>query len=199
MKTIYHAIQVVDENCTGCHRCERVCPTSAITMVGPSHEALAVVAADQCIACMRCLDSCDDDAMLVVERAEPIELGLDFDEDDPAIAELCAAAGMDPELLVCACSNTQAKEVAAGILSGSTTFESLALTTGVQSGCLIYCSVPLRRLLLAHHGQAQTTSQVRRVPLVLSLRDVADELEELYPTFGVAQELRAVRALPEPE
>lgn len=198
MKTIYHQIDVVEQNCTGCYRCERVCPTDAITMVGPKTSALAVVDNDKCIACMRCIDSCDDDALLLEERDEPIEVGQYVDEDDPDVQALCAEAGMDPELLVCACSNTQAKEAAWAILQGRATFEELALTTGAQSGCLIYCSVPLRRLLVAHSGEASSTGHVRRAPLQLALSDIPDEIHDLYPSFGVAEELRHARATQPP-
>jgi len=50
LETIELGIEVVDENCTGCYRCERVCPTEAIVMIGPKTEALAVVDNDKCIA-----------------------------------------------------------------------------------------------------------------------------------------------------
>lgn len=194
MKTIRHQIEVVDDHCTGCYRCERVCPTAAITMVGPKTSAIAVVDNDACIACNRCIDSCDDDALLLVERDEPIEVGLDVDDEDPALRALCAKAGMDPEAVACVCSNSQVKEIAGAILAGHASYESLALATGVQSGCLLYCGVPIRRLLVAHSGEAVSDSQVRRVPLELGLTDVPDHVAAMYPIFGVTEELRTARA-----
>ncbi len=194
VKTIRHQIKVVEENCTGCYRCERACPTAAVTMVGPKTEAIAVVDNDRCIACNRCIDSCDDDALLLVERDESIEVGMDIDEDDPAVRALCAKAGMDPEAIACVCSNSQTKEIAGAILAGHESYESLALATGVQSGCLLYCGVPIRRLLVAYTGEANSDSHVRRVPLQLGLADVPDHIAQLYPIFGVTEELRTARA-----
>jgi len=189
VKTIYHQIEIVDANCTGCYRCERACPTAAIHMEGPQQSALAIVNNDRCIACMRCIDACDDDAMLAVERDEPLEVGIDVEAvDDAAINELCRKAKLDPELLVCVCSGTQAKEVAAAIVLGSHTYEDVELVTGVQSGCLLYCSVPLRRLLTAYDGNPRSTSKLRRVPIDMALLDVPPEVDKLYPTFGLGVE-----------
>jgi len=194
MKTVYHTIEVVDENCTGCYRCERVCPTSAITMEGERREALARVNPDACIACMRCIDSCDDDAMLVIERENPIVIeGATEGAAPDAILELCRAAGLNPDQLACVCSGTQAKEIAAAVLAGADNFEKVALRTGAQSGCLMYCSVPIRRLLMNHLGRADSTSQVRRYSTDHGLLDIPDEVAARYPIFGVAQEQEARR------
>jgi ferredoxin len=46
-------------------------------MVGPRKEALAAVDNAHCVACMRCIDSCDDDAMLARLREEPLVVGFD--------------------------------------------------------------------------------------------------------------------------
>jgi ferredoxin len=194
VKTVYQSIDVVDENCTGCYRCERVCPTSAITMVGEKRKALAVVDADACIACMRCIDSCDDDAMVIVERDEPVVIEHPTDGADPdAVLDLCRAAGLNPNQLACVCSGTQAKEIAAAVLDGADTFEEVALQTGAQSGCLIYCSVPIRRILRNHTGNAQSTSQVRRYETDHGLLDISPEVAERYPIFGIADEQRVRR------
>ena len=191
MKTIHYEIEIVDDNCTGCYYCERACPTGAITMTGPRKSALAVVDNDRCIACTRCIDVCDDDAMLLVERAEPITVGFDTTAIDPiAVAELCLAAAMELKQVVCFCSATAAAEVAAAILAGHDTFEDLALVTGVQSGCLMYCSVTMRRLLLAHSGQAPSGSKVRRYDCEQGLLDIPPELARTYPRFGIEEEQR---------
>jgi ferredoxin len=187
VSTIQFGIEVVDENCTGCYRCERVCPTEAIVMVGPKTEALAVVDNDKCIACFRCIDSCDDDALLTINRE--VELELDTSElDEDAIKDMCRAADMMPTHLVCPCNNSLAQELAAAILQGADTFEKLSLRTGVQSGCLMYCSVGVRRLLIAGTGEAKTTSKVRRYDSDQSLLDINPELDALYPTYGVRVE-----------
>lgn len=189
VKIVNLQIEIVDDNCTGCYRCERVCPTEAITMVGPRTEALAVVDNDNCIACFRCIDSCDDDAMFAVPRDEPLEIVPRFDGLDPHdVLELCRAADLDPDQLACACSGSPTKELAAVILGGATTFEEVALRTGAQSGCLMYCSVPIRRLLLAQTDTAESTARVRRYPVDLALRDVSAEAAARYPIFNVREE-----------
>lgn len=189
MKTINYEIKIIDDNCTGCYYCERACPTGAITMIGPRKSALAVVDNSRCIACTRCIDVCDDDAMLLVERAEPVVVGFDASGSDPvAVAALCLAADMELKQVVCFCSATAAAEVAAAILAGHETFEDLAVITGVQSGCLMYCSVTLRRLLLAHGTQAPSGSKVRRYECEQGILDIPAELAERYPLFGIAEE-----------
>jgi ferredoxin len=187
MGTIQFGIEVVDENCTGCYRCERVCPTEAIVMVGPKTEALAVVDNEKCIACMRCIDSCDDDALKTINREVALE--LDTSElDEEAIKEMCRAADMMPTHLVCPCNNTTAQEIAAAILQGANTFEEVSLRNGVQSGCLMYCSVGLRRLLIAGTGEARTSSKLRRYDSDQSLLDINPDLDALYPIFNVSVE-----------
>lgn len=194
MKAIHYEIEIVNDNCTGCYYCERACPTGAISMVGERKKALAVVNNDNCIACTRCIDVCDDDAMLLVERAQPKLVGFDASGSDPAaVSALCISAAMESKQMVCFCSSSTASEVAAAIIAGHDTFESLALATGVQSGCLMYCSVTMRRLLMAHGDKAESGSKVRRYDSQVGLLDIAPELAERYPTFGIAEEQQYLR------
>lgn len=189
MNTIQIGIEVIDENCTGCYRCERVCPTEAIVMVGPKTKALAVVDNDKCIACIRCIDSCDDDALRTINRDEPIVQDFDPSGVDPeAVKELCRAADMAPSHLVCTCANTTAQEIAATILQGASTYEEVSLRIGVQAGCLMYCSVPLRRLVMAGTGNAHTTSKLRRYASDQSLIDIDPDLDARYPLFKIRTE-----------
>jgi ferredoxin len=200
MKTINHEIEIIDLNCTGCFRCERACPTGAIVMIGPKKQALAVVDNSRCIACARCIDSCDDDAMLLVDRAVPLVVGFDSSgTSKEAIKALCDAAGIDPKQSVCWCSGSVATEVAAAIIAGHDTFEDLALATGVQSGCLMYCAVTIRRLLVAASGEAEATSKVRRYASGQGLMDIPAELASAYPIFAIAEEQGYVRARLEKE
>jgi NAD-dependent dihydropyrimidine dehydrogenase PreA subunit/bacterioferritin-associated ferredoxin len=192
VKRITYEIEIVDENCTGCYRCERACPTSAITMVGPKTEALAVVNNDACIACFRCIDSCDDDAMFPREREEPIEVGFPLDGADlEAVGKLCATAGVDPETTICLCSGSMGKEVAAAILAGHTTFDAVARVTGVQSGCLIYCSAPIQSLLTAQTGEMKDDSKVRRYETRQTVYDLPETITDPdLEKFGIAVERR---------
>jgi ferredoxin len=189
LNTIQFGIEVIDENCTGCYRCERVCPTEAIVMVGPKTTALAVVDNEKCIACMRCIDSCDDDALRSINRGEPVLNDVDTSQvDHEAVKDMCRTADMSPSHLICPCAGISAQEVAATILQGAGTYEELSLRIGVQSGCLMYCSVPLRRLLLAGTGDARTGSKIRRYASDQSLMDIDPELDARYPLFKVRLE-----------
>ncbi len=189
MNTIQFGIEVIDESCTGCYRCERACPTEAIVMVGPKNAAVAVVDNEKCIACMRCIDACDDDALRCINRDEPALNDVDLSHvDHEAVKDMCRAADMSPSHLICPCAGRSAQEVAAAILQGAGTYEELSLRIGVQSGCLMYCSVPLRRLLLAGTGDARTDSKVRRYASDQSLMDINPELDARYPLFNVGLE-----------
>lgn len=190
MKLVRHAIQIVDENCTGCYLCEHICPTGAIRMEGPKSKALAIVDNDKCIGCFRCIDVCDDDAMLSFERETPIEFGTAVDEAElPGIAAMCEKAHIDPELNACLCSMTPAKEIAAAILRGAHTFEAVALATGAQSGCLMYCFAPIHRLLKAHLGEvAPSPIKNKWYGTSQGIHDVPADTADRYPQFNIRAE-----------
>ena len=159
-------------------------------MVGPKTAALAVVDNDKCIACVRCIDSCDDDALRTINRDEPMVNEIDGSRiDHEAVRELCRTADMAPSHLVCPCAGTTAQEIAAAILQGANTYEAVSLRIGAQSGCLMYCSVPLRRLVMAGTGDARTGAKLRRYASDQSLMDIDPELETArYPLFKVRTE-----------
>ena len=66
------AIQIIEEKCTGCGRCARVCPFGAIVV-----ESLLAVALDNCTLCGLCVDACLFDAIVKPERAQADEAVLD--------------------------------------------------------------------------------------------------------------------------
>lgn len=193
MKLVGYEIEVITSNCTSCYRCERACPTAAITMVGPTKkDAVAVVDNSRCVACNRCIDVCDDDALLAHRREDAYEAGTDFvAADRSATIGLCRAAGIDPEQTVCVCTGTQAQEIAAAIVEGQGSFAEVALATGAQAGCLLYCSVPVRLLLATHNGgDAPSASKVKRYACAQSVLDLPLDLDEAYPLFALSAERR---------
>ncbi|AJQ94073.1 RnfABCDGE type electron transport complex subunit B [Gynuella sunshinyii] len=54
---------IVAENCSGCTRCYKVCPTDAI--IG-ANKQIHQVFADACTGCRKCLDACPDDCIEMV-------------------------------------------------------------------------------------------------------------------------------------
>jgi len=119
VKVVKQVVEIVDENCTGCYRCERACPTGAITMVGSRKEALAVVEGPSCIACFRCIDVCDDDAITIAELDEHRVVTTKARDFDPAeVNGLCQRAGLEPDQMACLCSSTKVKELAAAVIAG---------------------------------------------------------------------------------
>jgi hypothetical protein len=52
----------------------------------------------------------------------------------------------------------------------------------------MYCSVPIRRLLAAGSGAAESTSKVRRYPCGQGLLDIPPGLAGTYPIFAIAEE-----------
>jgi len=195
VKIIKQVVEIVDENCTGCYRCERICPTGAISMVGPRKEALAVVEEPSCIACFRCIDVCDDDAITIAELDEPRVVGTRAKDFDPAeVNGLCERAGLEPEQMACLCSSTKVKELAAAAIGGASNFEQIALATGAASGCLLYCSVPMRRILEARYGEVeQDRRHLRRYDTDHVLCDLPEEAADRYPLFALRREQAAAR------
>ena len=195
MKFVQQVVEIVDENCTGCYRCERICPTGAISMVGPRKEALATVADSACIACFRCIDVCDDDAILISELDDPHVVGTRVKGFEPAeVNGLCEQAGLDPNQMACLCSSTKVKELAAAVLGGAETYEQLALATGAASGCLLYCSVPMRRILQTRHGDVpQDRKHLRRYETDHVLLDIPEDAADRYPLFALRREQAAAR------
>lgn len=59
-----------EENCTGCTRCYRVCPTDAI--VGATGQ-IHVVLADACTGCRKCVEACIEDCVSMSTVTESLD------------------------------------------------------------------------------------------------------------------------------
>lgn len=66
------AIKVINEKCTGCTLCVKVCPFGAITMVSKK----AVIELSKCTLCGVCVEACKFDAIVI--REEEKETQVDF-------------------------------------------------------------------------------------------------------------------------
>lgn len=190
VKISEYKIQVIEDNCTGCYLCERICPTAAIVMEGPKSAAIAVVDNTKCVSCLRCIDICDDDALLSLDRQEPVKFGIDPASVDQAVlGELLRKSNLDPDGMSCICSLTTNKEVAAAVIAGAKTMEEVALASGAQSGCLMYCFAPIHRLVTTHWGEMPApTTKNKWYPTSMTLMDVPEDVACRHPEFSIRLE-----------
>lgn len=185
MRVVNYMATIDESKCTGCKRCETVCPPAAIEVV----DKVAYVDEATCLACTKCWHLCPEHAVTIAERPEELIVGVDFDEVDLAdIEALCEKAHVFPEQFVCACTLTLAKEVAAAIIKGAKTPEEVTSMTGVRSGCAIYCTAGILRMLKAYGVEIQEPGNHRWHDLSVSLWDVSDEVAEKYPGYYLKED-----------
>ena len=138
--------QVNKELCNGCTICEKVCPTLSIT-VGKNR--LAVVNELTCTGCGNCEERCPEYAISLVP-IKPKLLQVDWTRAPrERVFEVCRKAHMHPQEVICYCTGTRAREIAASILLGARTPEKISRQTGVRTGCTVECIEPILRLLAA--------------------------------------------------
>jgi formate hydrogenlyase subunit 6/NADH:ubiquinone oxidoreductase subunit I/bacterioferritin-associated ferredoxin len=154
MRLINLLVELIEENCTGCSICVKVCPTLAMEMVpyakpgGPKQ--IVAIKEDKCVGCWACEQRCPFDALRMVRHPSPYTVGVSPDAvDRQQIEALCHKARLNPEQVVCFCTTTRAEEVAAAILKGYHTPEELSYHTGIRTGCKVECTQPLLRLIEA--------------------------------------------------
>ena len=152
MRLVNLMAELIEEECTGCSICVKVCPTLAIEMTtnrkpdGP--KKLPEISVDDCVGCWACEQRCPFGALRMVRHPAPHTIGVSVDDVDyEEVIELCEKAHLHPEQVVCFCTVTRAEEVAAAILKGCRTPEQLSARTGIRTGCKVECAQPLLRLL----------------------------------------------------
>ena len=178
-------LSVVDESmCKGDKHCEQICPSSAIKIV----DGTAGVEEGRCIACTKCEDVCPHDAIRMVSRPSSMIFKTAVDEADQArILEICIKAHCFPAQKICACTGTDAQEVAAAILKGAKSPEDLVVMTGIGSGCGIYCMGPVFRLFQA--ADIQVPEDPRWNILPVSIWDIPKEVADKYPEYYLREDL----------
>ncbi len=185
MKAVRYTSRVENSKCVGCKKCEIVCPPGAITVV----EKKAQVIEDKCLACTKCWHLCPEKAIDMIPRTEELYVGVEVAEaDSQAIEELCQKAHFFPEQFVCACTLTQAQEVAAAVLNGARTPESITLMTGIRSGCSIYCMAPMLRMLKAHGVELNEPENHRWYDASLSIWDISENIQKKYPQYFLGED-----------
>ena len=146
MKRVTLLAKVNKDKCVGCKICTKVCPVLAISV----ENRKAVVNEEKCRACGNCEQRCPFNAIEMVARETPVEIGVDVAKFDQAkIQEICGKAHFNPEQVLCYCTGVRADEVAAAILNGAKTPESVSSMTGIRTGCTIECLQPVLRMLVA--------------------------------------------------
>lgn len=63
----FHAIQILEDNCTGCTACVRVCPTEAIRV----RDRKASIDPNRCIDCGNCVSVCEFHA--IIPASDPLD------------------------------------------------------------------------------------------------------------------------------
>jgi Pyruvate/2-oxoacid:ferredoxin oxidoreductase delta subunit/bacterioferritin-associated ferredoxin len=181
-------LSVVDENiCTGDKLCQRICPSGAIKVLNKK----AVVDDKLCVACLKCVDVCTRKAVHMERRDVQLMLAVDaVSQDEGKIAEICFNARLLPNVLVCACTGTEAQEVAAAILQGAKTPEDIICMTGCGSGCGIYCMGLVFRLFEA--AGITISKDHRWNPVQISLWDIPESVIQKYPQYFMDEDMNAL-------
>lgn len=147
MRIVTTQAKVDEELCNGCRICERVCPTLSIKI---REDFIAEVSELTCTGCGNCQDRCPEYAIKLAPLKERKVLKVDWTQVPyEQIEEVCRKAHMHPQQIICFCTVTRAREVAASILLGAKTPEEISLQTGVRTGCTVECIQPMLRLLTA--------------------------------------------------
>ncbi len=180
MKFVKFGVEVDENRCTGCKTCEGVCPTGAISVV----QKKAQVRGEWCVACFKCQDYCQNDAIEIVPRSQPLLLGVNpLEVDQAELRDLCIRSHLHPDQFICLCTGTRVREVAAAVLKGAQTPEEIALMTGARSGCTVYCTEPILRLLKAHGVALKPSREHNWYDITINLWDIPDEVRDKHPGY----------------
>jgi Fe-S-cluster-containing hydrogenase component 2 len=187
MKKVKFLSRVNRTKCTGDKLCESVCPTGAIKVINKK----AVVDKKKCVACSKCWDVCQKGAIRMVPRAQPLHIICDqSDVDEAKIKEFCKKAHLYPDLPICVCTGTLAREAAAAIIKGCKSIEDLVLMTGAFSGCGIYCMEPIQRLFRANGVEITPPKGQQWHEIRVSLWDIPREIKQKYPGYFLEEDLK---------
>ncbi len=182
--------EVDEERCNGDRICENVCPTAAIRMINKK----ARVDQDRCLACLKCVDACPELAVTLTPRSEPLEIGIDPSTvDQKRLNELCAKANLDPEESICLCHGTLAKDLAAAVLKGAKTPEDVVLMTGVRTGCGMWCTTPILRILKANDVEVVFPKGYRMYDIEPAVWELPDEVVKKYPEYFLEEDAELSR------
>jgi NAD(P)H-nitrite reductase large subunit len=154
----------------------------------------AVVDETKCAGCLHCLDVCGEGAIMILERPEPLILGVDTTDMVPAeIRDLCSRANLDAEERICLCMDIRAGEVAGAILHGARSPEEVSFMTGVRTSCGMWCMAPVQRLLHAHGVAMKPEKGYRWYPVETGVWDIPEEVARKYPEYRLEEDRKQFR------
>jgi len=192
MKKVYFKSRVDETKCKGDRLCETVCPSGAIKVDGEK----ARVDEQKCVACNNCCDICPEEAATLVVRPEPLLIGLNpMEVDQDEMVRLCMEAYLHPRQLICLCSATRVEEAAAAILKGARSMADITLMTGACSGCTLYCTEPMLRLLKARGIEPDLKEGRRLYNITPTLWDVPEDVIRKYPGYYLKEDKDVFRKI----
>ena len=129
----------------------------------------------------------------MIERPEPLQVGVDLaGVSKAAVAEICEAAHMYPDQVICCCHRVQAKEIAAAILKGAKTPEDISRATGARTGCGVLCIAGALRLLKAAAVELTKAPGYQWNGADVSIWQITPELRQKYPEYYLAEDLKEI-------
>ncbi|MCP4757400.1 MAG: (Fe-S)-binding protein [Proteobacteria bacterium] len=190
MRKIYLSADVDAELCQGDKICENICVAKAVRVV----DKKAFVDDGRCVSCMKCLDACPTAAIAMTPREEPLLLAVNTAEAAPEdLKQLCAEAHLDPEDIVCVCTFTTAKEIAAAVLGGAKTPEEVTLATGARSACGMWCIAPILRVMNAHGLELPESDGYRWYNIKVDLWNAVEDVDRKYPEYRLEEDRKLFR------
>jgi len=194
---IVNKVAVIDEEkCTGCGTCVKICPVEAIRLEKNAGKRLAVVDKDMCLGCTICFSRCPEYAVKMVQRESPLRVGIELEGvSEKRIAEICQAAHMFPEQIVCYCRRITAKEIAAAIIQGAKTPEDISRATAARTGCGVLCISGVIRLLRAAGIKLNKASGAQWYGAKVSIWDLPKKVQEKYSEYYIEEDLRDMNNL----
>lgn len=188
-------VAVIDQSlCTACPICTRDCPTEAIWREVVDKKHVIHVDDSKCVDCTICFTRCPEHAISMELRSEPMHFGIDWTKADPdEVKRICHAAHMHEEQIICFCRQTQARDVAAAILLGHTTPESVSLATGIRTGCGVLCVTAVLRLLKAADIELGEAPGWQWYGSYVTIWDIPPEVRQKYKEYFVEEDYQVAQ------
>lgn len=196
MRVVNQLARVDEKKCNACSTCVKVCPVEAIQLEKRKKRTLAAVDDQRCLGCTICISICPRQAIERVQRKSPLQVGVSTDDvSQPTVKEICEAAHMYPDQVICYCHRVPAKEVVAAILKGAKSPEGISRATGVRTGCGVLCISSTIRLLRAAGIRLDKAPGYQWYGTEVSIWTIPEEVQKKYPMFYLEEDLQAINDL----